>query len=114
MSRVHNLPLVHALVGVAWANDEAQQQTTNQRVLARLQAASNEAHECALAVERDNPSRRGNRSWSLNGRPSLHTQTSFDDKQKGCGKLVIRYNAIGRRRASSPRRPARRQRVELT
>ena len=53
--RAHNLPLVHALVGVAWANDEAQQQTTNQRVLARLQAASNEAHECALAVERDHP-----------------------------------------------------------
>ena len=55
MSRAHNLPLVHALVGMAWANDEAQQQTTNQRVLARLQAASNEAHECALAVERDQP-----------------------------------------------------------
>lgn len=55
MNRAHNLPLVHALVGVAWAHDEAQLQTENPKVIERLRHASNEVHECAMAIERDLP-----------------------------------------------------------
>lgn len=53
MSRAHNLPLVHALVGVAWANDEAQLQTTNPKVLAALRDTSLAAASAAAKVERD-------------------------------------------------------------
>lgn len=53
MSPAHNLPLVHALVGVAWAHDEAQLQTTKPKVLAALRETSSAAAEAAGLVERD-------------------------------------------------------------
>lgn len=53
MSRAHNLPLVHALVGVAWAHDEAQLQTKVPKVLAVLRATSEAAAQAAGLVERD-------------------------------------------------------------
>ncbi len=53
MSRAHNLPLVHALVGVAHAHDEAQLQTTNPKVIAVLRDTSLAAASAAGKVERD-------------------------------------------------------------
>ena len=53
MSRAHNLPLVHALVGVAWAHDEAQLQTRNPKVIAALRDTSHAAASAAGKVERD-------------------------------------------------------------
>ena len=53
MSRAHNLPLVHALVSVAWAHDEAQHQTKNPKVIAALRATSEAAAQAAGLVERD-------------------------------------------------------------
>lgn len=52
-SRAHNLSLVHALVGVAWAHDEAQLQTKNPKVIAALRDTSDAAASAAGKVERD-------------------------------------------------------------
>ncbi len=53
MSPAHDLPLVHALVGVAWAHDEAQLQTKNPKVIAALRDTAMAAAGAAGKVERD-------------------------------------------------------------